>query len=44
MDGAVELLKDGPVRLESLEGGAVWRAVLNTPKANILDTEKCGLL
>ena len=44
MDSAVEVLRDGPVRLESLEDGAIWRAVLNTPKANILDMEKCGLL
>jgi cyclohexa-1,5-dienecarbonyl-CoA hydratase len=29
----------GPVRTEILEGGAVWRVVLNRPKANILDKE-----
>lgn len=35
----------GPVvRLERLDDGAVWRAVLDTPKANILDGEKCALL
>lgn len=28
------------VRLESLEGGAVWRVWLATPKANILDMDK----
>ncbi|MCP3981852.1 MAG: cyclohexa-1,5-dienecarbonyl-CoA hydratase [bacterium] len=28
------------VRLEELEGGALWRVVLNTPKANIVDMEK----
>ena len=28
------------VRLEQLDDGAVWRVVLNTPKANILDMEK----
>lgn len=28
------------VRLETLEGGAVWRATLATPKANILDLAK----
>jgi len=44
MDGAVEVLRDGPVRLESLEDGAIWRAVLATPKANILDMEKCDIL
>ena len=44
MEASPEVLRDGPVRLESLEGGAVWRAVLNTPKANILDMEKCDIL
>jgi cyclohexa-1,5-dienecarbonyl-CoA hydratase len=44
MEGTHEVLRDGPVRLEALEGGAIWRAVLNTPKANILDMEKCDLL
>jgi len=44
MDSPIEVLKDGPVRLESLEGGAIWKAVLNTPKANILDSEKCEIL
>ena len=44
MDGTVEVLKDGPVRLESLENGAIWRAILATPKANILDMEKCEIL
>ena len=38
------MLRDGPVRLEALEDGAIWRAVLNTPKANILDMEKCDIL
>jgi len=28
------------VRLEELDGGALWRVVLNTPKANIIDMEK----
>lgn len=28
------------VRVESLEEGAIWRARLNTPKANILDRDK----
>jgi len=44
MEGTVEVLKDGPVRLEALEGGAIWRAILSTPKANILDMEKCEIL
>jgi cyclohexa-1,5-dienecarbonyl-CoA hydratase len=44
MEGTVEVLKDGPVRLESLENGAIWRATLATPKANILDMEKCEIL
>lgn len=29
-----------PVRLETLEDGAVWRVLLDTPKANILDMRK----
>jgi len=33
-----------PVRLERLADGALWRIVLATPKANILDMEKTGLL
>jgi cyclohexa-1,5-dienecarbonyl-CoA hydratase len=32
------------VRVEELEEGAVWRIVLATPKANILDMEKVELL
>jgi cyclohexa-1,5-dienecarbonyl-CoA hydratase len=39
-----EVLREGPVRLEALEEGAIWRAVLATPKANILDMEKCDIL
>ena len=35
---------DGPVRVEVLEAGAVWRATLATPKANILDIPKIELL
>ncbi len=35
---------DGPVRLEILEGGAIWRAVLATPRANVLDLEKVAAL
>ncbi|MCJ7629531.1 MAG: hypothetical protein MUO50_14240, partial [Longimicrobiales bacterium] len=37
-------MRDGPIRLEVLDGGAIWRVVLATPKANILDMEKCGVL
>lgn len=44
MEGSVQVLMEGPVRLEAMEQGAVWRAVLATPKANILDMEKCGIL
>jgi len=44
MGGTAEVLRDGPVRLEALDGGAIWRAVLATPKANILDMEKCEVL
>jgi cyclohexa-1,5-dienecarbonyl-CoA hydratase len=44
MEGDRKVLRDGPVRLEALDGGAIWRAVLNTPKANILDMEKCEIL
>ena len=44
MESTAEVLKDGPVRLEALEGGAIWRATLATPKANILDMEKCDIL
>jgi cyclohexa-1,5-dienecarbonyl-CoA hydratase len=44
MESAHELLRDGPVRLEALEDGAIWRVVLATPKANILDMEKCDIL
>jgi cyclohexa-1,5-dienecarbonyl-CoA hydratase len=39
-----KVLRDGPIRLDALDGGAIWRAVLNTPKANILDMEKCAIL
>ncbi len=38
------MLRDGPIRLEALDDGAIWRVVLNTPKANILDMEKCDIL
>jgi len=44
MEGDQEVLREGPIRLEALDGGAIWRAVLNTPKANILDMEKCDIL
>lgn len=32
------------IRVEHLDDGAVWRVVLNTPKANILDRAKCEAL
>ena len=44
MESPTDLLMDGPIRVESHEGGAIWKAVLNTPKANILDGEKCRIL
>lgn len=33
-----------PVRREVLEGGAVWRLVLATPKANVIDAAKVAAL
>jgi cyclohexa-1,5-dienecarbonyl-CoA hydratase len=33
-----------PVRLEELDDGAIWRVVIATPKANIVDMEKTELL
>jgi cyclohexa-1,5-dienecarbonyl-CoA hydratase len=33
-----------PVRVERLDGGAIWRATLATPKANILDIPKIEFL
>jgi cyclohexa-1,5-dienecarbonyl-CoA hydratase len=44
LETGVQMLRDGPVRLEALDGGAIWRAVLNTPKANILDMQKSDIL
>jgi len=44
MEGNLEVLRDGPVRLEALDDGAIWRAILATPKANILDMQKCEIL
>jgi len=35
---------DGPVRLEALDDGAIWRVKLATPNANILDMEKTAAL
>ena len=35
---------EGPVRVEPLEQGALWRVVLATPKANIVDMEKTAIL
>ena len=28
---------DGPVKVEVFDEGAIWRAVLNAPKGNVLD-------
>ena len=40
--------KDGatgpPVVLEELDGGTIWQVRLATPKANIIDMEKTGIL
>lgn len=44
MKAADDRLHEGPVRLEVHEEGAVWRVVLDTPKANLVDMEKCELL
>jgi cyclohexa-1,5-dienecarbonyl-CoA hydratase len=44
MEDTPLVLRDGPVRLEALARGSIWRAVLATPKANILDMEKCEIL
>ena len=33
-----------PIRVEHLEGGAVWSALLATPKANVLDGAKIRAL
>jgi cyclohexa-1,5-dienecarbonyl-CoA hydratase len=35
---------EGPVRVEPLDGGAIWRVTLATPKANIVDIEKVEIL
>jgi cyclohexa-1,5-dienecarbonyl-CoA hydratase len=35
---------DGPVRVEPLDDGAIWRVLLATPKANIVDMEKVEVL
>lgn len=37
-------LVEGPVRTVILDDGAIWRITLATPKANILDAEKLGIL
>ncbi len=39
-----ETARTGSVTVEPLEGGAIWRVLLATPKANILDIEKTRLL
>lgn len=42
MNGETVLV--GGIRVESLEDGAVWRATLATPKANVLDMDKIEAL
>lgn len=37
-------LTEGPVRTAEVDGGAIWRVTLSTPKANVLDAEKLGIL
>jgi cyclohexa-1,5-dienecarbonyl-CoA hydratase len=41
---ASEPVLEGPVRLVSVEDGAVWRLILSTPKANVLDAQKIAAL
>lgn len=40
----IGLPTDGPVRVEPLDDGAIWRVLLATPKANIVDMEKVRIL
>jgi len=44
MSPSPELPSSGPVRVQATDGGAIWHAVLATPKANILDMEKIAIL
>ncbi len=37
-------ITSGPIRVESLDGGAIWHVKLATPKANVLNAEKIALL
>jgi cyclohexa-1,5-dienecarbonyl-CoA hydratase len=37
-------MNEGPVRVEPLASGAIWRVMLATPKANILDAPKIAAL
>jgi len=43
-DTDLGLPADGPVRVEPLDDGAIWRVLLATPKANIVDMEKVQIL
>ena len=43
-DTDLELPGEGPVRVEPLDDGAIWRVLLATPKANIVDMEKVEIL
>jgi len=40
----IEDMQEGPLTVEPLDDGAIWRVRLATPKANILDMEKSALL
>lgn len=42
-DGSKPSKRD-PVRLETLEGGSIWRVLLATPPGNILDEANSGIL
>ena len=37
-------MSDSPVRIEELEGGAVWRVLLARPKANVIDSAMSAVL
>lgn len=43
-DAIQDLPTEGPVQIDSLAGGGLWRVTLATPKANILDQVKFEIL
>lgn len=43
-EASARLPAEGPVRAEAIEDGAIWRVRLCTPKANLIDMEKIGIL